>query len=106
MQFFLKISTQPLNLLQPEVGALRSSNIQNELKRARDRLSVVKAIKTVVQTAKGFDLPTYASHLAALSEATKRRDEAGAKAFEGIGIPGVLGPEWRQFIQAGGGIFT
>jgi hypothetical protein len=87
--------------LTTEVGALRSSNIQNELKRARDRLSVVKAIKTVVQTAKGFDLPTYASHLAALSEATKRRDEAGAKAFEGIGIPGVLGPEWRQFIQAG-----
>jgi hypothetical protein len=36
-----------------------------------------------------------------LFEATKRRDEAGAKAFEGIGIPGVLGPEWRQFIQAG-----
>ena len=86
--------------LTTEVGALRSSNIQNELKRARDRLSVVKAIKTVVQTARA-DLPTYASHLAALSEATKRRDEAVAKAFEGIGIPGVLGPEWRQFIQAG-----
>ena len=87
--------------LTTEVGALRSSNIQNELKRARDRLSVVKAIETVVQTAKGFDLPTYASHLAVFSEATKRRDEAGAKVFEGIGIPGVLGLEWRQFIQAG-----
>ena len=87
--------------LTTEVGALRSSNIQNELKRARDRLSVVNAIKTVVQKAKGFDLPTYASHLVAISEATKRHDEAGAKAFEEIGIPGVLGPEWRQFIQAG-----
>src|SRR5207302_9703913 len=34
-------------------------------------------------------------------QASQRRDDAGSKAFEGLGIPGVLGPEWRQFIQAG-----
>lgn len=87
--------------LTTEIAALRSSNIQNELKRARDRLAVVSAIRTVIETAKDFDVPTYASHLASLSEAAKRRDEAGAKAFEELGIPGILGSEWRQFIQAG-----
>ena len=87
--------------LTTEIAALRSSNIQNELKRARDRLTVVNAIRTVIATAKDFHVSTYASHLASVSEAAKRRDEAGAKAFEELAIPGILGLEWRQFIQAG-----
>jgi hypothetical protein len=87
--------------LTTEIAALRSSNIQNELKRARDRLTVVSAIRAVIETVKDFDVSTYASHLASLSKAAKRRDEAGAKAFEELGILGILGPEWRQFIQAG-----
>ncbi len=87
--------------LTSEVGALKSSNIQNELKRARDRLAVVNALKTIIEKAKAFDPATYVSRLAALSQAAKRRDEAGSKAFDGLGIPGVLGEEWRQFIQTG-----
>ena len=87
--------------LTTEITALRSSNIQNELKRARDRLTVVNAIDVVIKTAKEFDVSLYASLLTTLFEAAKRRDEAGAKAFEGLGIFGILGLEWRQFIQAG-----
>lgn len=87
--------------LRIEVDALKSSNIQNELKRSRDRAAVVKALKTAIETARAFDIVTYASHVQARDQASQRRDEAGSKAFEGLGIPGVLSQEWRQFIQAG-----
>lgn len=87
--------------LTVEIDALKSSNIQNELKRSRDRLAVVRAIKSAVETAKKFDIPTFAAHVKARDDAAMRNDEAGSKAFETSGIPGVLGREWRQFIQAG-----
>jgi energy-coupling factor transporter ATP-binding protein EcfA2 len=84
-----------------EVDALKSVNIQNELRRSRDRVAVVKALKSAIETAKTFDVTTYASRVQARDQASQRRDEAGNKAFEGVGIPGVLSDEWRQFIQAG-----
>jgi hypothetical protein len=84
-----------------EVDALKSSNIQTELKRSRDRAALVKALKTAVGTAKAFDTATYASRVQTREQAFRRRDEAGSKAFTGLGIPGVLSDEWRQFIQAG-----
>lgn len=84
-----------------EVDALKSSNIQNELKRFRDRTAVVKALKTAIETAKTFDIEMYAARVQARDQAAQRRDEAGNKAFERLGIPGVLSEEWRQFIQAG-----
>jgi energy-coupling factor transporter ATP-binding protein EcfA2 len=84
-----------------EVDALKSSNIQTELKRSRDRAALVKALKTAVETAKAFDIATYVSRLQAREQAFQRRDDAGSKAFTGLGIPGVLSDEWRQFIQAG-----
>jgi hypothetical protein len=84
-----------------EVDALRSPNAQNELKRARDRAAVVSALKTAIQTARAFDPTTYAAHIQTLNQASTRRDEAGSKAFEESGIPGVLSEEWRQFIEAG-----
>lgn len=90
-----------IETLKIEVDALKSSNIQNELKRSRDRVAVVKALKTAIQTASAFDITTYATHVQARDQAAQRRDDAGSKAFEGLGIPGVLGPEWRQLIQAG-----
>jgi ABC-type Na+ transport system ATPase subunit NatA len=90
-----------IDSLTIEVDALKSSNIQNELKRSRDRASVVKALKWAIETAKAFDIATYASLLRALDQASRRRDEAGNKAFEGLGIPGILSEEWQEFIQAG-----
>ena len=84
-----------------ETDALGSSNIQNELKRARDRAGVVNALVAAVDTAAAFDVATYGAHVRARNDAAQRHTEAGAKAFEGLAIPGVLGPEWRQFIQAG-----
>jgi hypothetical protein len=87
--------------LAVEIDALKSSNIQNELKRSRDRLSVLKVIKSSVQTATKFDFPTFAAQVKTRDAAAIRNDEAGSKAFEMSGIPGILGREWRQFIQAG-----
>lgn len=84
-----------------EIDALKSSNIQSELKRARDRAAVVGALAAAAAAATGFDVATYDAYGRARNEAAQRHAEAGAKAFEGLAIPGVLGPEWRQFIQAG-----
>lgn len=87
--------------LTVEVDALKSSNIQNALKRSRDRASLAKGLKAAIATVKAFDIATYSSLVHTRDQASKRRDDAGSKAFEGLGIPGVLGEEWRQFIQAG-----
>jgi ABC-type cobalamin/Fe3+-siderophores transport system ATPase subunit len=84
-----------------EIDALKSSNIQNELKRARDRLTVVKALMSAIQTANAFDIATFSSHVQARNQASERSDQAGSKSFEAAGIPGVLSQEWRRFIQAG-----
>ncbi len=89
-----------IDSLTTEVDALKSSNIQNELKRSRDRVALVKGLKSAIETAKTFDVTTYGSRVEARDQASRRRDEAGNKAFEGVGIPGILGREWRQFIQA------
>jgi energy-coupling factor transporter ATP-binding protein EcfA2 len=90
-----------IDSLKTEIDALRSANIQNELKRTRDRAAVVQSVKAAIEAAKAFDVAKYASHVQARDEAARRRDEAGSKAFEGLGIAGVLTDEWRQFIQAG-----
>lgn len=90
-----------IDSLRTEIDALRSANIQNELKRARDRAAVVQSVKAAIEKAKAFDVAKYASLVKARDEAARRRDEAGSKAFDGLGIAGVLTDEWRQFIQAG-----
>lgn len=90
-----------IDSLKIEVDALKSSNIQNELKRSRDRAGVVKALKAAIETAVAFDAATYESHVQVRDQASLRRDEAGSKAFEGLWISGVLTQEWRLFIQAG-----
>lgn len=102
-----KYATLPENIdatidsLTVEIDALKSSNIQNELKRSRDRLVVVKALKSGIETAKKFHIPTFVSLVQGRNDASRRSDQAGSKAFEAVGVPGVLGREWRQFIQAG-----
>jgi hypothetical protein len=90
-----------IDSLKLEIDALRSSNIQNQLKRARDRAAVVKSLKTAIETARGFDIPTYHSHIEARDRAARQRDEAGNKAFDGLGVPGILSSEWQRFVQAG-----
>jgi len=90
-----------IDSLTIEIDALKSSNIQNELRRSRDRLAVVKALKSAIETAKPFDIGTFSSHVQARNQASQRSDQAGSKSFEAAGIPGVLSQEWREFIQAG-----
>jgi energy-coupling factor transporter ATP-binding protein EcfA2 len=87
--------------LRTEVDALKSGNIQNELKRSRDRAGLVKLLKSTIETAEAFDVGTYLARVETRDQAAQRRDDAGNKAFEGLGIPGVLSHEWQRFIQAG-----
>src|SRR4029077_3984927 len=67
--------------LKIEVDALKSSNIQNALKRSRDRAAVVTALKKAIEIAKAFDVSKYVSHVEARDKAALHRDEAGNKAF-------------------------
>jgi energy-coupling factor transporter ATP-binding protein EcfA2 len=90
-----------IDSLKVEVDALKSLNIQNELRRSRDRLAVVKVLKTAIEKARAFDTATYGSRVDAWNRAWQRRDEAGNKVFEGHEIPGVLSQEWQRFIEAG-----
>jgi len=87
--------------LKTELDALSSPNIQNELKRARDRSAVVQSLRAAIEVAKAVDVGRYAALVEARKEATWKRDQAGSKAFDSLGIPGVLTDEWRVFIQAG-----
>lgn len=87
--------------LKVEVDALKSPNIQNQLKRSRDRAGVVKDLTAAIETAKAFDIQIYVGHVQARNKASQRREEASSKAFDGLSIPGILTPEWREFIQAG-----
>jgi energy-coupling factor transporter ATP-binding protein EcfA2 len=87
--------------LKIEIDALKSSSIQNELRRARDRAAIVSALKTAVAIGKAFDITTYDVRVQGWRQASRRRDEGGSKAFDGLEIPGLLSEEWRQFIQAG-----
>lgn len=87
--------------LRVEVDALKSTNIQAELKRARDRAGVVSGIKNAFSTAANVAIARYEELLQIRDSAARLRDDAGSNAFQGLGIPGVLGPEWRRFVQAG-----
>jgi hypothetical protein len=90
-----------IETLRVEVDALKSSNIQNELRRSRARQSIVGGLHSAIRAANAFDIGTYVTNAQATAEAATRRDDAGSKSFEGCGIPGILSPEWREFIQAG-----
>lgn len=87
--------------LKSEIDVLTSTNIQTELRRARDRATVVQALKTAVDAGMAFDVSKYAALIEACNVATRRRDEAGSKAFDGLEIPGALTEVWRAFISAG-----
>jgi len=86
--------------LKVEVDALKSMNIQNELKRARDRAGIVTGLRDAFSVAISFETTKYDDLVRIRADAEEAHDNAGAKAFDGLGIPGILGPEWRQFVQA------
>lgn len=87
--------------LRTEIDALKSTAVQNELKRARDRLAVVQRLKSALQAIRLFDPYRYAVCVEAWNRAKHQRDSAGYETFKHLGIPGVLTEEWRAFIQAG-----
>lgn len=84
-----------------EIDALSSSRKRSELKRARNRAALVQDLGRAIDLMAAFDEAEYASLVATRDAAARQRDAAGGKAFEDLAIPGILGPEWRRFIQAG-----
>ena len=90
-----------IEALTLEIDALQSQNIQTELRRARDRAQIVANVSAALATAAAFDQAAFLQHVQARNAAAERQEQAGNKAFDGAGIPGILTPEWRRFIQAG-----
>lgn len=87
--------------LSIEIDALSSSRKRSELKRAQNRAALVQDLGQAIAIMAAFDEEEYISLVATRDAAARQRDAAGGKAFEDLAIPGVLGPEWRRFIQAG-----
>jgi energy-coupling factor transporter ATP-binding protein EcfA2 len=90
-----------IEALKLEVDALRSPNVQNDLKRSRGRAAVVQSLKSAIDAAAAFEVTKYEELINKRADASRRRDEASSKAFDGVAIPGVLSGEWQGFIQAG-----
>ncbi len=90
-----------IDSLQLEIDALKSRNVQGELKRARDRMAILLDCKSVVQAGADFNLDEYAKRVETVADSARRHEVASGKAFDGVAAPGILGREWQRFIQAG-----
>lgn len=86
--------------LTREIDSLSSTNVHNELKRARDRGGVVQSLKALFETVGAFDVVKYVGLIEARKAASRRQSDAGSKAFDGHEIPGVMTGEWHSFILA------
>jgi recombinational DNA repair ATPase RecF len=90
-----------IDSLRAQVDAMKSTNSQSELRRARDRFAVVLALQSAIQVADEFDIAKYGGLVDACKQAAQRHEQAGSAAFNALGIPGLLSADWRAFVQAG-----
>ena len=60
----------------------------------------MQSLKIAIEAATAFDVTKYGALVETRQEVTRRRDEAGSKAFDGLKISGLFTAEWRIFIQA------
>lgn len=89
-----------LSGLREKVEALRSGNVQARLQVARREQEVCTRAADVAAAVHGFDDVGYTEALGALREAETAHTRATRDAFAADALPGVLGDEWRAFIEA------
>jgi hypothetical protein len=87
--------------LRTELDALRSTTPQAHRSLAEAQLARLRMLHGATKTAESFDYGGYRQACERLQTAEEKHKETSAAAFQGTGIPGVLGDEWRGFIEAG-----
>jgi DNA repair exonuclease SbcCD ATPase subunit len=90
-----------LSGLREKVGALRSGNVQARLQVVRREQEVCMRAADIAAAIHGFDSVGYTEVLGALQNAETAHTRATRDAFAVDALPGVLGEEWRAFIEAG-----
>lgn len=89
-----------LPALREKVEALRSGNVQARLQITRREQEVYTRAADLAGTLRGFDRAAHGAALGTLREAEAAHTRATRDAFAADALPGVLGHEWRAFIEA------
>jgi hypothetical protein len=86
--------------LREKVEALRSGNLQARFQVARREQGIYSRAADLAETLRGFDHVAHGTALRRLREAEAAHARATQDAFAADALPGVLGDEWRAFIEA------
>jgi len=86
--------------LRERVNLLRSQSIQSNLQVARTQAALARTIDATAAAVLAFNVDAYASEVASLRDAETAHRALTGEAFGGSTIPGVLGPAWRELIDA------
>lgn len=86
--------------LREKVEALRSGNVQTQLQMARREQGVYARAAGLAEVLGRFDPAAHDGALKTLREAESAQATSTRDAFAGDALPGVLGDEWRAFIEA------
>ena len=90
-----------LATLQESVDALGSGALGASLRVAEAEREVFRRLDAALAAGERFDRSAYARALGAARRAEEAHTRATREALVGEAIPGVLGEEWRHFIEAG-----
>jgi len=86
--------------LREKVSALRSGNVQARLQITRREQEVYNRAADLAGVLRGFDRGAHGAALGMLREAEAGHTRSTHDAFATDALPGVLGDEWRAFIEA------
>lgn len=87
--------------LREQVEALRPESTQTQLRLAKSKAALLRSIEATAKQVVTFDAAAYEEEHAALRLADDAYRDSSERAFADEKIPGILGPEWRDFIDAG-----
>jgi hypothetical protein len=86
--------------LRERVDLLRSQSIQSNLQVAKTQAAFARTLDAAAGAMLVFNADAYTSEVAALRESETAHHAVTDEAFAGSAIPGVLGPAWRDMIDA------
>ncbi len=90
-----------LPALRDKVDSLRPQAVGPRLQVASSDLEFYTSIAKIAEAVAGFDWKRYLGLVERVRKATERHTETSERAFADEDVPGILGPSWRAFVQAG-----
>ena len=86
--------------LREQVEALRPESTQTQLRLSRSKAALLGSIVDIAAAITAFDATAYEVDREAVRQAATAFQRSSDIAFSAESIPGVLGDEWREFIDA------